>query len=856
MHHYYDFIAFLTVPKQVFKAFEDCSNGKATFYTHAKFQVGLCQVSGFGTEIDPTKGLRMVHEAAADGSHRARTLIVRLHRAFGIPVPSSSTETLFSWLYESAYHGSRLAVQDLYNLYPERSSRFRELQKFPEGRWSQTLNALCEAFRKGEEASISPQDVFVGPDGDSILHWCVFLPPSIGVRVATLLINLGCSPATVTRAECPLGNTRGTDPYCLVMPSRTTPIDWAIIENNQEVLEVLLRADHNVLRDSIEPPAFTPVTCASRFHRYPCLRHILESGHDASMYDENGLAPLFHASRPDIFGRVLQFSEGSNTQPLLQPGSPQQPQPPAYPPVLQREIGILKLLQEHGASLKVSQQDHFNCLHLAVAAQDSRVLKHLLSSADTRDYINQEAKDEWSPLGYAISSGNEQAINLLLAHGARINQVSSVRGYNALHICTLYPRLNSSKIAMKLIDRSHKLVNSCSKSGYTALHFAAVAGSLPLMNALAGRGARLMAAANVVTPLGLAIAYWSELGVEEMCKIHKKNGIPLVAAFGLVIGFRHFIPSNAVRPSTMILAPGKYSTMKTVRELRDVAGIAGCYDPPLSGPAENILKTILQYPTSGSLLEHLKIWYYQITQQYSFEDIRRGHLRETLSHVLILLISILPTSLWFLVYGVDEAHNSIRWAIRNSDSRVTELLLEEYLTGNVSANIRRLIRHSQYRIPISSDQAYSYWNRSSSGVANSRAEDEKILSLLMEQQKQMFSHLKLKRTNGKLRPLWKLVYRLYLDIEQTEYLRFNDWILHKNPNIDILVAEFRSWFPPTRIPSYLLFFAILWAVLGQMIYHLSKFKRNANMPLSTTNCVWLVVLVLIVSTTLKLSGLG
>jgi Ankyrin repeats (many copies) len=496
--------------------------------------------------------------------------------------------------------------------------------------------------------------------------------------------------------------------------------------------------------------------------------------------------------------------------------------------------------------LRACRKDDFNYLHLATAAKDSRVLKHLLRTEDLRDYINQNAKGEWSPLGYAISLGNERAIDMLLAHGANISQVSSRRGYNALHICAIYTRLNSAEMASKLLDHSHKLVNSRSHSGYTALHFAAVAGSVPLMNTLAARGAHLMAASNFLTPLGLAIAYWSELGVEEMSKIHMKKSVPLVAAFDRWKTPTPLPISQAVGPLTMILAPGRHSTMEQVRELRGRSGQAGCYDPPLSGLAENILRTILRYPASGHPVEYLKIWYYQITEQYSFRDTIKRGLVATLSHTLTLIFRFAVGSLWFVVYGVDEIHDAIRWAIRMGDSRVVEILLEERSHRNVSTNIRRLILHSQDRILTQSVMEQQDPLECTYQIA--LPEDyAKIVNLLMEQQNQIFSQVKLRRTNGGLRVLWRPLYRLYLDLEQKEYMRFNDWVFHKRLTTTPLVFEFRSWFPSPRISTYPLFFAILWAILGQMVYHLSRFIRNADEPFPTSRCVWTVFIVIIVS---------
>ena len=831
-NHYYDLIAFSSVPTQVFQALEDCSNGNGPSCSHAKFQVGLCCVSGFGTNIDPFKGLMMIHEAATNGSRRARAVIARFHRAFGVPIPHSSRETFFSWLSESAHLGSSIAVRDLTSLYPESLSHERELPKLPDGRWSRKLTTLCDVVKKGGEAHISPQDVLIGPNGDSILHWCAFLPPDLGGKIAILLINHGCSPATVTRAECPLSDNLDMDSYGEVMPSRTTPIDWAIIDDNMEVLKVLLRANQDAYRDAIESPALTPAACAARFQRFECLEYILESGYDASKYDENGCTPMFHAIRPDIFTRILKFSEPSHMKSISQSGDLQQPETPTYPPVLQLEIDILKLLQGHGSSLKTCQQDDYNYLHLAMAAKDSRVLEHLLKTEDLRPCIDQNARGEWSPLGYAVALGNERAIDMLLARGANINQVSSLRGYNALHICAIYARLNSAEIASKLIGRSHELVNSRSQSGYTALHFAAVAGSVPLMNTLAARGAHLMAASNFVTPLGLAIAYWSELGVEEICNIHMKRRVPLVAAFDIWRTPSPFPVSQAIGPSTMILAPGRYSAMEMVRELRGRSGRVGCYDPPLSGTAENILKIVLRYPPSGHLLEYLKIWYYQITEQYSSGDsLRRGR-SATLSHIMDLIFRFAIGSLWFVLFGVDEFYQSVRWATRMDDSRAVEILLAECSRRNVSTDIEGLIMHSQrrvFRTPV-----------------QERQHPLRIANLLLEHQNHTFSQLKLQRTNGGMRVLWRPIYRLYLDLEQTQYVRLNDWGLHDGLDIHN-GGDFAISVPALRISAYPLGFAILWAILGQLLYHLSIFIRNADESFPTSKYLWTIFLTIIVS---------
>ena len=762
----------------------------------------------------------MIREAAADGSHCARAITARFYRALGVPVPDPLMETLFLWLSESAQSGSRIAAQDLEILFPERLPHNELWPKLPDGYWSQNLTALCDVFRKGKEVHILPQDISIGPSGDSMLHWCAFLSPELGTRIAILLTNHGSSPVIATEIECSLGGDMDTHP-CHVMPARTTPIDWAIIEDNVEVLKVLLKAEQNTHRNGIESPIFTPATCAAHYQRIECLRYILESGNDGLEHDGNGRTPMFHATRPDIFTRILRFRKPSTPQIW----GLQQPERPECRPVFRVEIDVLKLLQKHGASLTACRNHDFNCLHLAVVEKDSRVLRHLLETEDVTQYISRYANKEWSPLSYAVSLGNELAIDLLLTHGANINQTGSTYGHNVLHICALFARPCSARIASKLLDRSPALVNSRSKLGDTALHAAAIAGSIPVINALVMRGAHLMAASNLVTPLGLAIVFWSELGVEEMCSMHKKMRVPYVAAF-LELPSHHF-RFEALRPLAMILAPGRYSHMFGLK----YSGGVGCYDPPLIGSPENILKTLLRYPCSGSVLEYLKIWYHQVLEQNSKSFQNLGWDRKISQSFWPMMF--VKGLLLFLVYGFDEIQESIQLAVEMGDPIAVEILLEEWSQRNASENVRVLICSSQ--------------NISRSSVQTEQDSHTQILSLLIERQNRQFDQVKHRRTHGIMRAFWRPFYRLYLDLEQTEYRRYNDFVGSRKPEWTSVAFEFRSWLPSPKIPGYPILFVILWAILGQMLYYLSKFAGALGEPIPASIRIWTLVLATIVS---------
>lgn len=782
----------------------------------------------------------MIHEAAVDGSRHARAIVGRLHQAFGIPFPHSMREVHFLWLYEAAQMRSHVARQDLESLFPERSHQLRDLPELPDGYWSQRLINICNEIVNRVHVHISSQDVSIGPDGDTMLHWCAFLPSALGVRAATVLLDHGCSPATVTFAECKLDPHLKSDPYCTVMPSRTTPIDWAIIEDNLAVLKVLLNSVQEPYGNTVESAAFTPATCAAYFQRTECLRCILESGHSASECDDRGYLPMFYACRPDLFTRILYFSCSSSSQ-FIPEGPVERCDSRAPSPVVQREINIIELLRAHDASLTACKGVDFNCLHLGAAAEDSLVLDAILKEGNLPQYINENARGEWTPLGYAISLGNAHAAMKLLSHGANIKQVSPDRGYNMLHICAIYTRPKSAKIASELAGRLRALVNLRSKSGYTALHFAAVSGNVALMRTLISKGAHMMAASNKVTPLGLAIAYWSEFGVEQMCTLHKEKKVPLIAAFNSYDTGRPWRSLPVCReygPLTMMLAPGNFSAVSRVRELHGRSDQTGFYEPPLSGLAESILRIVLRFPASGSLLEYLKIWYYRLTQQYSCKEISRRSCQINTSRRFSLLIDFVIGSFFFLLFGVNEIYDAIKWTIKTDDSKLVEILFEECSRRNVSADIRRLISYCQCQ----------YTDRM------------RILCLLLEQQKRIFSQKKRRRTQGPLRFFWRPFYRLYLDIEQSEYMRYNQYTVEHPIStytdaganyVYGMVVEFSPICPPLRLPAYIVLFAVLWAILGRMIYDLTSFGRSIGTPMPTSSIIWSVALLVVVSTTMN-----
>ena len=118
----------------------------------------------------------------------------------------------------------------------------------------------------------------------------------------------------MTFAECKLDPHLKSDPYYKVMPSRTTPIDWAIIEDKLAVLRLPLNSAQEQYGETFESAAFTPATCAAHFQRNEYLRYILKSGLSVSEYDDRGFLPIFYACRPDSFTKIQCFLCSSSSQ--------------------------------------------------------------------------------------------------------------------------------------------------------------------------------------------------------------------------------------------------------------------------------------------------------------------------------------------------------------------------------------------------------------------------------------------------------------------------------------------------------------------------------------------------------------
>ncbi|KAG6557716.1 hypothetical protein Mapa_000481 [Marchantia paleacea] len=123
---------------------------------------------------------------------------------------------------------------------------------------------------------------------------------------------------------------------------------------------------------------------------------------------------------------------------------------------------VVKLLLEHKASVMMSSEEGWNCLHYATRRCHAETLRLILESRpDAVDSTIQGKKAPSSRLGFtplmlACELGHEEAVKLLLEYRASI-MMNCEEGWNALHYAARWGRFEASKLIVK---ESAEAINS------------------------------------------------------------------------------------------------------------------------------------------------------------------------------------------------------------------------------------------------------------------------------------------------------------------------------------------------------------------------------------------------------------
>lgn len=746
--HYYDLIPFSTIPPRVVQELEFLSTATlGDSALEAKLQLGLCHSVGFGTEQDTIKASDLICAAARGGLLKAQAVSYRLLTALGVSV----TDRVLSkhWLIQGAESDSRVAIVDLKRFFPDEYQAFLQRKNLSlDLRQLQNKNApgwpgLLLAVRSGSRdlvLHILEQGVDVdsiGVHGETALHWSTWLEEESSTPIVEALLSQGASIHISSTEQCPLSLDKH---FVNEMPPFTTPVDWAIINDNARVLQMLLCTNNNH-ESYINLFNSHPLAYAARYQSIECLKLLCILFPDqVNTFDRLGFSAFYYAVRADILEHMLRFvpeSEVSNAA-------------TSSAPFILKERRVVEILIEANSNMQVNIRGDFNCLHLATIGCDFQVFELLLHCPRWDQFINETSVLGWTPIKDAITEGNHAAFISLLGKGADPAESWPKTKLHALHLLAIYAKGRFLDMATALLSRDRDcLKHDRNSQKWTPLHTAAAYGCTEMIDWLIDNGASLEAGASfthhcrpagvsillrqaeqLITPLGLAVRYKAVAGVHKLCMKHQDLEVPFTA----------LMSSRRKRMSALYchLAPGFDSQSFHLCVRIEIC--VGCYKEPFTDFDRSILAILLEY--------------YQPKRTFCFR---------------------------YRTKYVDHLYDSgLCWAVGTTNIEAVQILCE---SDKFRPPWRMLIDLAHRQRELTHEHKVNKTQRL------------ELINFLQHAQILDFDETKLRRLNNRrakwlLGVTWKIYYGLYGSVEQNQFRRCNDWRLEHCPLNRPMLFEF------------------------------------------------------------------
>jgi ankyrin repeat protein len=226
-------------------------------------------------------------------------------------------------------------------------------------------------------------------------------------------------------------------------PDGATPLAWAAYLDEEDIVDVLLKAGARV--NTADEYGETPLTLACANGNGSVVRKLLDAGADANASRWGGETALMLAARSGSVEAVKQL-----------------------------------LLKGARADAMESRKGQ-NALMWAAAEGHSDVVEVLLQHGAN---ASAASKGGFTPLVFAAQKGDVKSVLSLIAAHADVNHTVPT-GQSALELALIGHR---NEVAGVLLDRGAS-ATSADKAGMTSLHAAAQAGSVELVRKLLARGA-------------------------------------------------------------------------------------------------------------------------------------------------------------------------------------------------------------------------------------------------------------------------------------------------------------------------------------------------------------------------------
>ncbi|MCX5925246.1 MAG: ankyrin repeat domain-containing protein [Candidatus Dependentiae bacterium] len=219
---------------------------------------------------------------------------------------------------------------------------------------------------------------------------------------------------------------------------RWTPLRWAIDRDNAEIVRILIKARADVNHGNAR--GNTPLWQAINKGNAEIVRILIESCADVNHGNARGNTPLWQAIRRGnaeivrILEEIRQLQLTAQRTPHIAP----------FLPV----AGVANITSEYAAFTHDEVRQANESLQTAINTENvDGVTQALMSGADVNHDYNRD--EGFTPLIEACYKGHARIVELLLKHGAQINQGNHPYGCTALLAASIADRAEIVELLLK-----------------------------------------------------------------------------------------------------------------------------------------------------------------------------------------------------------------------------------------------------------------------------------------------------------------------------------------------------------------------------------------------------------------------